>query len=74
MESAIWPIIAHLSKQARNTSPLFSVLVGAGVGSAGNGSIEAFVLIFSVVVGVVSGSAGTGAVDSSVLNLSVYSM
>ena len=65
VKSVLWPIIAHLSKQTHNTSPLFSVVVGVGVGSSGNGAVDASVLIFSVVVRVGVGYAGNGSIDAS---------
>ena len=46
-------------------------MVGVGVGSSGNGAVDASVLIFSVVVRVGVGYAGNGDVDASVLLFSV---
>ena len=70
MESAIWPSIAHLSKQAYNTSPLFSVVVVFGVGFAGNGAVDTYVLLFSVLVIVGVVSAGNIAVGAYEVKLS----
>ena len=70
VDIAIWPSIAHLSKQVHNISPLFSVVVGVGVVSVGNGDVESSVILFSVVVICSVGSAGNSAVNASAVNLS----
>ena len=45
-------------------------MVGVGVGSAGNGDVDAYVLLFSVVVKVGIGSAGNGTINDSAVKLS----